>query len=153
MLRPFILTFIGIAVSAGPLHSQQAKTAEEKAVWALIEASGSIHPKVTDDFVFVSGHYPRPIIGRQQVVAEDTATASADDAPIKHPVLKTRPQRVEVSKSGDMAYGFALFDMEFDRPDSAGKTEHVKFEGSQLTVWRKIGGEWRLAASFNRPNE
>lgn len=93
----------------------------------------------------MSGHYPRPIIGRQQVVAEDTATANADDAPIKHPVLKTRPQRVEVSKSGDMAYRFALFDMEFDRPDSAGKTEHMKFEGSQLTVCARLvaNGGWR----------
>jgi hypothetical protein len=43
--------------------------------------------------------------------------------------------------------------MEIDRPDSASKTEHVKFEGSQVSVWRKIRGGWRLAASFNRPNE
>jgi len=49
--------------------------------------------------------------------------------------------------------GLASFNMEFDRPDSTGKPEHVKFDGSQLTVWRKIGGERRLAASFNRPNE
>jgi hypothetical protein len=53
---------------------------------------------------------------------------------------------VAVSKSGDMAHGFALF-------DGAGRPEHVKFEGSQLTVWRKVSGEWLLAAAFNRPNE
>jgi ketosteroid isomerase-like protein len=134
---PRLSRFRRVAVSAGALHSQQAKTAEEKAVWSLIEARGTGHPKITDDIVFVSGHYPRPIVGRRQVVAERTATDRADVAPINHPVLKTRPQTVAVSKSGDMAYGFALFDMEFDRPDSAGKTEHMKFEGSQLTVWRK----------------
>jgi ketosteroid isomerase-like protein len=67
---------------------------------------------------------------------------------------KIRPQRVVVSKSGDLAYGFAYFDMEFDRPDSTGQgTEHVKFEGSQLSVWRKVGGEWKLDAVFSRPNE
>jgi ketosteroid isomerase-like protein len=67
--------------------------------------------------------------------------------------IKTRPQRVAISKSGDMGYGFALFDMEYDQPDSTGDPEHVKFEGSQLTVWRKVAGEWLLAAAFNRPNE
>jgi ketosteroid isomerase-like protein len=65
-----------------------------------------------------------------------------------------RPQRVVVSRSGDLAYGFAFFDMTFDRPDSSGKQmEHVKCEGSQLSVWRKVGGQWRLDAVFSRPNE
>jgi hypothetical protein len=43
--------------------------------------------------------------------------------------------------------------LEFDRPDSTGQKEHIKFEGSQLTVWKKAQGQWRLAAAFMRPNE
>jgi hypothetical protein len=43
--------------------------------------------------------------------------------------------------------------LEFDRPDNIGKKEHVKFEGSQLTVWKKQHGQWVLAAAFMRPNE
>ena len=105
--------------------------------------------------IFVSGAYPRPIIGQGKIDPSDRAMteADADVAKRTHKVRKTRPQKVVVSSAGDMAYGFSLFDMEFDRPDSSGKNEHVKFEGSQLTVWRKIGGQWLLAASFNRPNE
>ena len=138
-----------------PLCAQQPATADEKAVWTLIESYGKTRPKETDDIIFVSGAYPRPIIGKRKIEAADTSMANADARMKKRSavVLKTRPQKVAVSKSGDMAYGFALFDMEYDQPDSTGRPEHVKFEGSQLTVWRKVAGEWLLAAAFNRPNE
>ena len=154
MTRPFLVAMLAVGAICVPLRAQEVRTAEEKAVWALIESSGQALPKVMDDVILVSGAYPRPIIGRQSKPS-DTGMAEAEAEMKKRSavVLKTRPQRVVVAKAGDMAYGFALFDMEFDRPDSAGKSEHVKFEGSQLTVWRKVGGEWLLAASFNRPNE
>ena len=154
MARPFLIAMLAMGATCVPLRAQRVRTSDEKAVWALIESSGQTWPKVMDDVIYVSGAYPRPIIGRK---IEPSATGMAEaDAEMKKRsgvVLKTRPQKVVVAKAGDMAYGFALFEMEFDRPDSAGKSEHVKFEGSQLTVWRKADGEWRLAASFNRPNE
>jgi ketosteroid isomerase-like protein len=74
----------------------------------------------TDDVIFVSGAYPKPMIGRQAIPASDTAMTSAQSETRKrsNQRLKSRVQRVEVSKGGDMAYGFALFNLEFDRPDS-----------------------------------
>src|SRR5215831_10102394 len=146
MARSFLIAMLLVGATCVPLGAQQAETADAKAVWALIESSGETQPKVTDDIIFVAGPYPRPIIGRDKFEARDRGKRL-------HIVLKDRPQKVVVAKGGDMAYGFSLFDMEFDQSDSAGKLEHVKFEGSQLTVWRKVGGEWRVAASFNRPNE
>jgi hypothetical protein len=154
MTRSFLITALALSVTCVPLSAQDVKTADEKAVWALIESSGQTKPKAMNDVIFVAGAYPRPIIGGKLDPSDkEMAEADAERNKRSQVVLKTRPQRVVVAKSGDMAYGFALFDMEFDRPDSAGKSEHVKFEGSQLTVWRKVDGEWRLAASFNRPNE
>ena len=155
MPRSFLITMLALGANWVPLCAQETRTADQKAAWALIESSGKTRPNVTDDFIFVSGAYPRPIIGRQKFAPNDTGMANAEAEMRKRSgeVVKTHPQKVVVSKAGDMAYGFASFNMEFDRPDSAGKSEHVKFEGSQLTVWRKIGGEWRLAASFNRPND
>ena len=137
----------------GGLSAQQSQ--DERAVRQLIENWKASGKPTTDDVIFVSGALPRPMIGRQAITASDTAmrNAQAETRKRTNEKLKTRVQRVEVSKSGDMAYGFALFDLEFDHPDSAGKKEHVKFEGSQLTVWKKAGGQWRMAASFNRPNE
>ena len=155
MTRSLLAVMMAAVIAPVSLPAQQPTTANEKAVWALIESSAKTPPKVTDDIVFVSGAYPRPLVGRARFEPSDTAMANADAQMQKRSaqVLATHPQKVVVSKSGDMAYGFSLFNMEFDRPDSTGKNEHVKFEGSQLTVWRKMGGEWRLAASFNRPNE
>jgi ketosteroid isomerase-like protein len=128
--------------------------AAEREVWALIQATDTANPRTTDSVIFVSGAYPRPIIGRSQ--PRDSATQTAQNEMEKRSNVRRtiRPQRVVVSRSGDLAYGFAYFDMAFDRPDSTGRgTEHVRFEGSQLSVWRKVGGEWRLDAVFSRPNE
>ena len=149
-----ILVVVVTASNAAGAAAQQPQTKAEREVWALIQASDTANPKTTDSIIFVSGAYPRPIIGRGQ--PRDSATQSAQKEAEKRSKMsrKIRPQRVVVSKSGDLAYGFAYFDMEFDRPDSTGKrTEHVKFEGSQLSVWRKVGGEWKLDAVFSRPNE
>jgi ketosteroid isomerase-like protein len=110
----------------------------------------------TNSVIFVSAAYPRPIIGRGKLPESDTAMTQAQREleKRKQRSLTMRPQRVVVSRSGDLAYGFAFFDMTFDRPDSSGKQmEHVKCEGSQLSVWRKVGGQWRLDAVFSRPNE
>jgi ketosteroid isomerase-like protein len=140
--------------------AQQPTTDAERAIWRLIEGTSGAPAPRTDDAVFVSGAYPRPLlVGAQarstpQSPARDTATeaAAARAAQRRNASSRTRAIRVAVSKSEDMAYGIALFSMAFDRPDSTGRMEHVEFEGTQLTVWRKIGGQWRLAASFNRPN-
>ena len=138
----------------GTTIAQQPQGKAEREIWMLIQATDTANPKTTDSIIFVSGAYPRPIIGRGQPRDSATQTAQKETEKRSKMSRKIRPQRVVVSKSGDLAYGFAYFDMEFDRPDSAGQgTEHVKFEGSQLSVWRKVGGEWKLDAVFSRPNE
>lgn len=156
MRNGFIL-MVGMAVCGAvpaTLWGQQPKGKAEWEVWALIQAQDTIDPKTTDSIIFVSGAYPRPIIGRRHPRDSATIAAHGETRRRTSASRKLKPQRVVVSKSGDLAYGFALFDMEFDRPDSAGqRTKHVKFEGSQLSVWRKIGDEWQLDAVFNRPNE
>jgi hypothetical protein len=85
----------------------------------------------------------------------DSATASADSAVNQRRNESSRvyPIRVEVSRSGDLAYGLALFAMSFERPDSARKMMNVSFEGTRTSIYRKVGGHWHLAAMFARPNE
>jgi ketosteroid isomerase-like protein len=147
------LTLALLVACTGSLSAQQSQ--DEQTVRRLIENFDESSKRTTEDIIFVSGAYPRPLIGRQAIPASDTAMtrAEAETRKRSHEHAKTRVQKVAVSKSGDMAYGFALFDLEFDQPDSTGKKEHVKFEGSQLTVWRKQKGQWLLAAAFARPNE
>ena len=104
--------------------------------------------KYTDDSIFVSGAFPRPIVGRQQM----DAMKPKRDATINqrmNQVQKTEAVRLVISKSKDMAYEFGNFTLSFDTPDK----KHVNFDGSYLRVWRKIKGEWMSEAFFARPND
>jgi hypothetical protein len=48
-----------------------------------------------------------------------------------------------------MAYEYTDFTMSYDLADTK---EHRVFDGSLLRVWKKVNGEWRIAAPFARPN-
>ena len=71
----------------------------------------------------------------------------------KNVTIRVHPQRVEVARSGDLAYSYSNFEMEFDEPGKSNRLEHTKFSGSTLNVWKKVNGKWLIAASFNRPDE
>lgn len=58
-----------------------------------------------------------------------------------------------MGSAGDMASGIAFAESFFDAPDRTPQVAHVKWETTELTVWRKVDGQWRLAASFARPNQ
>ena len=104
--------------------------------------------KFTEDAIFVSGAYPRPIIGRQQ---REAARPRQEEIARSRPnqSRKSEVQRLVVSQSGDMAYEFGNFTISYDAPDK----KRAGFNGSYLRVWRKIGGEWKVDAFFARPNE
>lgn len=48
-----------------------------------------------------------------------------------------------------MAYEYGDFRLTFDAADK----RRAGFGGSYLCVWRKIAGEWMVAAFFARPNQ
>jgi ketosteroid isomerase-like protein len=62
---------------------------------------------------------------------------------------KTTVRRIEIAKSGDLAYEFSDSELSFDLKD--GKRE--SFPTSALRVWKKEGGEWKVAAQFSRPHQ
>ena len=99
--------------------------------------------KRTEDSIFVSGAYPRPMIGR----AVQEAVGSPRDR--SNESRKSEVVRLAISQSGDMAEEFGNFTLSFDKPDKT----HISFDGSYLRVWRKINGEWLEDAFFARPNE
>lgn len=51
----------------------------------------------------------------------------------------------EVAKSGEMGYTRGTFEAQFTDP--SGKL--VKEQGKYLTVWKKVGGEWKVAVDIN----
>ena len=99
--------------------------------------------KRTADSIYVSGAFPRPMIGH----AVQEALGSRKDR--SNESRKGEVVRLVISQSGDMAEKFGNFTLSFDQPDK----KHISFDGSYLRVWRKINGEWLEDAYFARPNE
>jgi hypothetical protein len=102
----------------------------------------------TDDNFFWSGAYDKPMIGkadrdagRKKVEAEE---------PRKNEVSADHPQRVVVSKSGDMAYEYGGGEMSFDEQKTG---KHVSFQVGYLRVWKWVDGQCKVAATMVKPVE
>ena len=143
-MRQAILVGVGVTLFAAVATMQATKVdrrADEAAIRALANGPRN-NLKTTDDEIFWSGLYPRPIVkGKTQVAPSP-----------QFRVDQRRNQketwdvlRVEVAEAGDMAYEFANYTLSFDMADTK---EHVSFPGAALRVWKKVNGEWRVAAVF-----
>lgn len=122
--------------------------AEEQAIRQLVAKQGTAEAaKQTDDVIFVSGAYARPVVGRREEV-KPLADAKMDQR--QNTKSEIRVQRIEVAQAGDMAYEYSDFTQSYDRADTKAR---VSFEGSVLRVWKKVNGEWQIVAMFARPNE
>jgi uncharacterized protein (TIGR02246 family) len=62
---------------------------------------------------------------------------------LKNINLTFAPTQVMVSNSGDMAYDIGTYALSFDSDKGA-----VKDVGKYVVVWKKVGGEWKVAADI-----
>lgn len=129
-------------VFVAPLLRADAKSDEA----AIRAAAVSKHAKGTDDAIFWSGAFKRPF-----VLPNKGETFPKDDFS-KRTNEKTSIdiQRIEVAASGDLAYEFSLGSTEFDIIATT-PPKHEAFKFGLLRVWKKVNGEWRIAALFARP--
>jgi len=63
---------------------------------------------------------------------------------------KCPPQKIDVSKSGDMAYEYGTGSLSFD---SVKEKKHFAFELAYLRLWKAVDGECRAAATMTHPIE
>ena len=64
--------------------------------------------------------------------------------------LQREPKRIEVADAGDMAYEVGTYEVSWEEP----KNRRGKASGNYVTVWEKVGGEWKTAAYiWNRGEE
>ena len=145
-MRQVILVIVSFIVLASVAACTQTpkvdKRADEAAIRKLAMAD---EPKTTDDEIFWSGAYPRPMVKGKGEIAP-------------FPELRTEQRRnekttweivrLDVAEGGDMAYEFANATLSYDMADTK---ENVSFPTSALGVWKKVNGEWRRAAWFQRP--
>lgn len=136
---------IAFGSPAGSAQTDANGKSDEQLLRKLIQDNneGKNVIKRTADSIYVSGAFPRPMIGH----AVQEALGSRKDR--SNESRKGEVVRLVISQSGDMAEEFGNFTLSFDQPDK----KHISFDGSYLRVWRKINGEWLEDAFFARPNE
>jgi ketosteroid isomerase-like protein len=139
---------LGLGLSPAFLAGQGAKVdlkAEEGTIRALIEKGSNSRLPFTEDGIFWSGAYKRPTVGSQR------AERFPEDSQEKRKNQKgsTKLERLEVAASGDVAWEFSYGTLEFDVDETPSR--HVSFETATLRVWKKMDGQWKVAAVFARP--
>jgi ketosteroid isomerase-like protein len=136
-------TLAAIAVHAEP------QAGDEAAIRAAIERVRAGEDLRTQDAIFFSGAYKRPIV-RGESKPEPTARAQTIVTGSERTTIRVR--RIEVASGGDMAYEFSDGTIARRQKRAGGADEEVVFENSILRVWKKVGGQWRLAAHFSAPH-
>ena len=146
MNRAFATIAILMVVSSA---STAQSNSEEKAIRDLIakEDAGQ-RPLETADSVFFSGALKRPRVGRdaKAEVFDDVKNRTGQK-------IKTSIQRIDIAKSGDMAYEFSDAELTVETKGPDGKPRSNTFMTSRLRVWKKVGDQWLVAAHFARPHE
>jgi hypothetical protein len=135
--------FVTVAI---PAVAQTGATGDEKAIRDAIARidRGEATPS-TSDRVFFTGALKQAQVGNQPAVPIPGEDEPANRLPNSQR-SKTAPQRIEIAKSGELAYEFSHRELSYQLKDR--KTVNVPT--SFLRVWRKEAGQWKVAAMFSR---
>ena len=153
-----IRTLAAVAVLVSMAMSAEAQSADERAIRDLIARYDKGESVTrTDDAIFWSGEFKRPTVGSQkrEALPADRRPSSArvpGSPSARVPGSRRRvttPVRIEIAKSGDLAYEFSNSELIFDLQN--GERE-AAIPSSVLRVWKKDGGQWKIAVMFARPH-
>jgi hypothetical protein len=133
-----LLVFVIPAAAQGPVTDEQR-------IRALIaRADQGMQPPRTADRIFWSAAFKRPVVGNQSAEEIPTDRRPALRVPGSQRA-KTTVERIEIAKSGDLAYEFSNSDLSFQLKNG----RDVSLPTSLLRVWRKEQGQWKVAANFS----
>jgi ketosteroid isomerase-like protein len=136
-LRLCLLLFVGLSVA----HAADIKK-DEAAIKALALSEKG---KPLPDAIFWSGAYKRPFVAPEK---GEEFSGHELSGRTNFKAETTEIVRIEVAASGDLGYEYSLGSVEFDEGTPP---QHVAFETGMLRVWKKVDGQWRIAATFVRP--
>jgi ketosteroid isomerase-like protein len=146
------VALVGISYWLFQLNSPAAAETiadDESLIRELVRKSDEGTPiKRTENSIFSSGLTPKSLVGReeQEKFFSKIAEKIREERPKQK--LRTSVQRVVIAKSGDLAYEYSTFRIEWDGDDN----KRAGFDGSSLRVWLKVNGEWNEEAYFARPH-
>ena len=137
----------------------QSQSADERSIRDLIARYDKGESVArTDDTIYWTGPFKRPTVGSEErdplPPDRQPSSARAPGAPSERvPGSRRRvttPVRIEIAKSADLAYEFSNSEVRFDLKN--GEQESAT-PASVLRVWKKDGGQWKIAAMFARPHD
>jgi hypothetical protein len=138
--------FLFLAALLAPASAvAQAPVCSEQKIQLAVQ---KMSMKNSDDSFFWSGAFDKPLIGKAEQQA--ARTKAETDEPRKNQVSADHPQRIVVSKSGDMAYEYGRGSLSYDEQKTG---KHVSFETGYLRVWKSVAGECKVAAFLVMPIE
>jgi ketosteroid isomerase-like protein len=139
-----------LVIVSASASAQTAMSADEKAIRDAIARfdRGETRGLYAADRVFWSGAYRKPTVGADP--GEEIPSANQPSARVPNSQRnQTTPVRIEIAKSGDLAWEFSDGVISFDMKDG----RKVSFPQGILRVWRKEGADWKIAAIFTRPHD
>ena len=132
---------IGLAVALSAVMSAQAGNSDEQEIRALIAKMdlGQTQGMATTDRIFWSAAYKRPVVGSGQgeEVPSDRRVSERVPGSQRN---ETTPIRIEIAKSGDVAYEVSDHILSFEMKDG----QKVSLPASVMRAWRKEGGQWKV---------
>jgi hypothetical protein len=154
MARIRTSTAVAVLASLAISARAQSPSVDERAIRDLITQYDKDEAVArTDDLILFTGNLKRPAVGsqkREEVPPEQQPSARI---PTSERVSFSRrrvttPVRIEIAQSGDLAYEFSNSELSFELR----KGGREAIASSVLRVWKKDGGQWKIAAMFARPH-
>jgi hypothetical protein len=142
-----VITFVVLSITSASMQDLKSDEAEIRSIISRSNESRGPLP-VLPGHVFWSGAYKAPVMGDEKPVERSGAGAPSNRVPGSQRVIAT-VNKIEVAKAGDMAWEYSTNRTSYEIKGS-GRHE---FTASSLRVWRKDGGQWKVAAQFIRPHE
>jgi len=137
-----------LVLALAAIVSAQTTQTDEQQIRALIAKIDSAETTegglATKDRIFWSGAYKRPAIAPERG-EEIPGVGQVSDRKEGSQRTKTTPVRIEIAKSGDLAYEFSNNVLTFEMKSGEKRT----VPNSVLRVWRKEAGQWRVAAHLS----
>lgn len=146
-----LVTAIAHGGAVAARAEQSSQDPDEKAIReAVARLDAENRAEQTPDAIFWSGAYKRPAVRGVNTAELTTRSQAAKRGATK---VKTTIRRIEISQSRDMAYEFSDGDVVARELDASGKEGDRRFANSTLRVWKKVDGQWKVAASFAHAHE
>ena len=139
---------LAFVIAAAAVPAAQTPQSDEQQIRALIAKIDSGQTGIgTKDRVFYSAAYKRPFVSPDQGEERPGETRLSDRKPDSQR-NQTTPIRIEVAKSGELAYEFSNHILNFEMKDGRKRS----IPSAVLRVWRKEAGEWKVAAQISQPH-